>query len=164
MRLHPNHYFSLLTAAAAIISGCAKPTPEPVPAPKPNPIDELMHARGYWDWQRSSARFASAIFPVDVGYTRQLVFRNDGYVAISHNQQLFSESVYELSTQVPAYCGYTTPTAIVKYRNEDGRVSNNDLKFYNVFISPTDTTLTLVGEQTCMRGGLNEYYTWHRLP
>jgi hypothetical protein len=163
MQLRPNSFFSLLTAAA-VISGCAKPTAEPAAVPKPNPIDVLMHARGYWEWQRSSARFASATFPTDVGYTRQLVFRNDGYVAISHNQQLFSESGYQLSIQVPAYCSYIAPIAMVEYRNEDYKVSNNDLKFYDVFMSPTDTTLTLVGEQTCIRGGLNEYYTWHRLP
>lgn len=155
-------FFCLVLLALLIEGGC-KSNHEPQPSAELADTDVLMHAQGYWEWERS-ASFRSTITPASLGFSRQLIFKKNGFVHIYHNRQPALQPAYQLSNGVLTYCApQPQPIAVtlVRYTAEP-QVPNNDLRSYLIRLSPTDTTLNLVGEAACVDGGAYESYRWHR--
>ena len=151
---------ALLLGLLAVGSCTAGNDPEPA-APTAADQDVLMKAHGFWEWE-SSATLGNRLTPITVGFTRQLIFKRDSLVHIYHNQQLFARPGYGLSRGVLSRCGQPQlAVPLVRYVAEP-QIPNNDLRTYLIRISPTDTTLSIIGEAACVDGGYFERYRWHR--
>ena len=99
---------SCLVLLALLIEGGCKSKTEPQPSAELADTDALMHAQGYWEWERS-ADFSSTVTPASLGFSRQLIFKNDGLVHIYHNRQPALQPAYQLSNGVLPRCGRLPP-------------------------------------------------------
>ena len=154
--------FPLLLLLSLLMMGSCKSKIDPEPA-QLSDLDLLMKLNGYWQWT-GSASLGSTLTPASVGFSRELVFKKDGLVHISHNRQPFIQPAYELSNGLLSQCGtFHQPIAVplVRYTAEP-KIPNNDLRTYSILLSPTDTTLFITGESACVDGGYYETYRWHR--
>ena len=152
--------FPVLVLSLLAVGSCTSTT-DPRPAERvTTDRDVLMQAQGYWEWE-SSISMGGSLTPTIVGFTRQLLFKSDSLVHIYHNQQLFARPGYSLSRGVLSRCGQPQiAVPMVRYVAEP-QIPNNDLRTYLIRISPTDTTLSVIGEAACVDGGYYEQYRWH---
>ena len=72
----------LLVSLLAVGSCKSKADPQPTIGD----ADVLMQANGYWEWVKS-ASLGGLLTPASVGFSRELIFKNDGFVHIFHNRQ-----------------------------------------------------------------------------
>lgn len=122
--------------------------------------DILMQSNGYWQWESSGTR-GTQLTPTSVGFSRELIFENDGLVHIFHNRQPAVQPAYQLSSGVLSQCNQQTAVPLVRYTAEP-KIPNNDLRTYSIRLSSTDTTLSITGAAACTDAGYNELYRWHR--
>lgn len=164
--LFPQRYSLLLLLAGLAIAGGCKSKTEPQPEqpvgaatePFDSESDILSRSHGYWEWV-SSTGLAFRATPASVGYTRQLLFKSDSVLYVSHNQQLEIHPFYHLHAG-PSHCS-STSLPLVDFDAEP-QIRNNRVRDYKIYRTPTDTTLRLIGEWTCVDGGNIETYKWHR--
>lgn len=154
MRLILSH----LLLVSLLAAGSCKSKSDPQPTI--GDADVLMQANGYWEWVKG-ASLGGLLTPASVGFSRELIFKNDGFVHIFHNRQAAIQPIYQLSTSVLSQCGQQIAVPLVRYAAEP-QIPNNDLRVYSIRLSPTDTTLSITGELACVDGGSYETYRWHR--
>lgn len=149
----------MLISLLAVVSCKSKSDPQPAIAD----TDILMQSTGYWEWV-SSITLGAQLTPASIGFSRELIFKNDGLLHIYHNRQPFIQPPYELSTGTLTQCGASPQPIIlqlVRYTAEP-QIPNNELRTYSIRLSPTDTTLSITGAAACMDAGYYEMYRWHR--
>lgn len=117
MRLILSHL--LLVIMLAVGSCKSKSDPQPAIAD----TDVLMQANGYWQWENSKTR-GGQLTPASVGFSRELIFKNDGRVHIFHNRQATIQPAYRLSIGVLNLCGQQIAAPLVNYAAEP-QIPNN---------------------------------------
>ena len=151
-------YFFCFALLALVLGGSCRSKHDPQPAI--SDADVLMQSNGYWQWE-SSVTLGAQLTPTGVGFSRELIFKNDGLVHIFHNHQPAIQPAYQLSSGVLSQCNQHIAVSLVRYAAEP-QIPNNELRTYRINLSPTDTTLSITGAAACVDGGYYEMYRWHR--
>lgn len=149
----------LLAALAGLTATSCHTTGDEV---QPRSYDALALATGHWEWEKTTVGFSPQQTPATVGFTRQLVFGQDGRVSIQHDRKNAKTADYALSMGALAGCGAAAPVPIITY-DADAEVKTGfggNRKNYTITKSGADQYLFLTYDYACVDGGAYETYRW----
>ena len=140
----------LLFALLGLLSltGCDNDSDEIRPAN----YDILAMETGHWEWERT-VFFGPLYTPTTEGYTRQLVFTANNQLLLRRSNQAEQTTNYKLSVGSGGM-----PT--VTFNTNEGKLANNDVKYYHITQQSGQQTLQLTGEEAYRDAGGYETYHW----
>ncbi len=141
--------FATLLGAAQLGPGCRHDADV-----RPGNYDTLAQATGHWDWEKT-AYDAGPRTPASTGFTRYVVFGQNGQLTVKRNGQDYYQTGYRLSTR----SGPAPTDSLATYASEKD-LYNNDVKTYRIRQQNGQRVLTLVGELVPVDGGAIETYHW----
>jgi hypothetical protein len=130
------------------LTGCEQTADEIRPAN----YDILAMETGHWEWE-STAYFGPRYTPATEGYSRQLTFKANKQLVLRRDKQPDQLVDYQL-----AVASGGTPS--ITYSTNEGKLSNNDVKFYRITQQNGQQTLLLTGEKAAYDAGGYETYHW----
>jgi hypothetical protein len=119
---------------------------------RPANYDILAMETGHWEWERT-AFFGPQYTPATEGYTRQLVFTANKQLLLRRSDQADQSISYRLAVGSGGL-----PT--VTFNTNEGKLSNNDVKYYSVASQDGQQVLQLTGEEAHRDAGGYETYHW----
>ena len=150
-----------LVAALALLTatGCHSAGDEV----QPRSYDALALATGHWEWEKTIVGFSPIQTPATVGFTRQLVFGEDGRLRIQHNRKSAKTADYTLSMGTVAGCGDAQPPVPLIVYEADPEIRTGlggNRKAYVLSKVGATQYLFLTYDYACVDGGAYETYHW----
>jgi hypothetical protein len=130
------------------LTGCERSADEIRPAN----YDILAMETGHWEWEKT-AFFGPQYTPSTEGYTRQLVFTAGNQLLLRRSSQSDQSFNYQLAV---GQGGMPTVT----FNTNEGKLTNNEVKYYHVTQQNGQQLLQLTGEEAYRDGGGYETYHW----
>jgi hypothetical protein len=130
------------------LTGCDNDSDEVRPAN----YDILAMETGHWEWEKTTY-FGPQYTPATEGYTRQLIFTANDQLVLRRTNQSDQRISYRLSVGSGG-----SPT--VTFNTNEGKLTNNDVKYYRITQQNDQQTLQLTGEEAYRDAGGYETYHW----